>query len=129
MGALRTRRLVPVLAAAALSLAGFRGLVRLEVTGPSMLPALRPGDRVLALRTRRLRVGQVVAVRDPRQPSRVVVKRVAGRAPGGWRVLGDNRESSTDSRVFGVVPDRLVVGRVVYRYHPAEDAGRVPPGR
>ena len=123
MTTLRSRTLVPLLLAAALGLAGFRGLLRLEVAGTSMLPALQPGDRVLVARTRRLRTGQIAAVRDPRNPSRVVVKRVAGPAPGGWRVLGDNPDRSTDSRVFGVVGRDLVVGRVVYRYHPPEHAG------
>jgi nickel-type superoxide dismutase maturation protease len=129
MTALRTRTLVPVLAAAALGAAGWRRVLRLEIEGDSMLPALRAGDRVLVLRTGRLGAGQIAAVRDPRRPSRVVVKRVAGPAPGGWRVLGDNPARSTDSRVFGAVSRDLVVGRVVYRYHPADRAGVPRPGR
>ena len=130
MTALRTRTLVPVLGAAALAAFGVRRVVRLEVQGDSMLPGLASGDRVLVLRTGRLRPGQVAAVRDPRDPERVVVKRVAaGSATVGWRVLGDNPARSTDSRVFGVVGPELVVGRVVYRYHPPERAGVPRPGR
>ena len=130
MTALRTRTLVPVLGAAALAAFGVRRVVRLEVQGDSMLPGLASGDRVLVLRTGRLRPGQVAAVRDPRDPERVVVKRVAGgSAAVGWRVLGDNPARSTDSRVFGAVGPELVVGRVVYRYHPPERAGVPRPGR
>jgi nickel-type superoxide dismutase maturation protease len=130
MTALRTRTIVPVLVAAALSALGFRRLVRLEVHGESMGPVLQPGDRVLVVRTGRLRRGQVAAVRDPRDPQRVVVKRVAGgSASVGWRVLGDDPARSTDSRVFGAVGPDLVVGRVVYRYHPPERAGVLRPGR
>ncbi|HET6812122.1 MAG TPA: nickel-type superoxide dismutase maturation protease [Acidimicrobiales bacterium] len=130
MTALRSRTLVPVLVAAALSAVGLRRVLRLEVQGDSMTPALRPGDRVLVVRTGRLRPGQVAAVRDPRDRARVVVKRVAGgSAAVGWRVLGDNPARSTDSRVFGPVPADLVVGRVVYRYHPPERAGVPRPGR
>ena len=33
-------------------------------------------------------------------------------------VLGDNRGDSEDSRVFGPVPTRLVVGEVWFRYFP-----------
>ena len=130
MTALRSRTLVPVLGAAALGALGFRLLLRLEVRGDSMSPTLEEGDRVLVIRTRRLVPGQVVAVRDPRDPGRVVVKRVAaGSEVAGWRVLGDNPARSTDSRVFGAVGRDLVVGRVLYRYHPPQRAGVLRPGR
>lgn len=33
-------------------------------------------------------------------------------------VLGDNRDKSVDSRVFGPVPAEAVVGRVAFRYWP-----------
>lgn len=130
MTALRTRTLLPVLVAAALGAEGLRRVLRLEVQGESMSPTMQPGDRVLVVRTDRLRPGQVVAVRDPRDPERIVVKRVAGgSAAVGWRVLGDNPARSTDSRAFGAVGPDLVVGRVVYRYHPPERAGVPRPGR
>ena len=103
---------------------------RLQVVGDSLRPALEAGDRVLAVRRggrRRVRPGQLVVVRDPRQPSRLMVKRATAVVPGGVMVLGDNAAASTDSRVFG--PVEGVWGRVVYRYAPAARAGRLPPGR
>lgn len=58
------------------------------VTSASMEPALRPGDRVLSLRTRRapwrVRPGDVVVLADPERPRRTLVKRVI--APGGSTV-------------------------------------------
>ncbi len=40
-------------------------------------------------------------------------------------VMGDNRNSSTDSRVIGIVPKSEIIGKVFYRYHSAEgDSGR-----
>jgi nickel-type superoxide dismutase maturation protease len=91
---------------------------RVVVTGTSMAPALQPGDRLLVLKARRLAPGQVVAVEDPRQPERLLVKRVV--AVGGDRVdvRGDNPAASTDSRHFGTVDARAIKGRAVYRYHP-----------
>ena len=42
-----------------------------------MLPDLAAGDRLLVRRTQRPRRGDVVALRDPRDTGRVLVKRVA----------------------------------------------------
>jgi nickel-type superoxide dismutase maturation protease len=117
-----------VLAAAALA----GGLVvsrvrRVVVRGSSMLPAFAPGDRLLVVPSWRVHPGDVVAVADPRQPSRLLVKRV-GSVDVRNRlvtVFGDNRSFSTDSRVFGPVPRRSVVGRAVYRYWPPGKEGRV----
>lgn len=101
-------------------------LDRVTVTGTSMAPALLPGDRVLILRTRRVRVGDAVVFRDPRHPSREVVKRVVALGPGGMiEARGDHAAASTDSRTFGPVPRALVVGRVIYRYAPTARAGRM----
>jgi len=108
-----------------LALAASR-VVRVEVRGLSMLPELAPGDRLVALRGRRgLRPGHLVVARDPRQGARTLVKRVAEAGGPGLVLLGDNPGASTDSRDFGPVPRRLVVGRVVYRYWPAARAGRL----
>ena len=98
---------------------------RVEVRGDSMRPALEPGDRLVVVRGRRPRPGQVVAVADPRQPGRVVVKRVADVSAAGVVVLGDNSAASTDSRHFGPVATAAVRGRVVYRYWPESSRGRL----
>lgn len=103
-------------------------LGRLRVTGESMVPALLPGDHVLVVRglgrwRPRLRVGDLVALVDPRQPGRVMVKRVAGLEAGRVVVRGDNETASTDSRHFGPVSPGGIQGRVVYRYHPESRRG------
>lgn len=99
---------------------------RLEVSGHSMRPTLQPGDRLLLLRSRRARAGDLVVVPDPREPARLVVKRVVVASPGGLTVRGDNPAASTDSRQFGAVPRASVQGRVVYRYAPDRRRGRIP---
>ena len=89
-----------------------------------MRPDLTPGDRVVVLRLRP-RPGDVVALRDPREPERTIVKRVLAVDGAQLTVLGDNAEASTDSRTFGPVLRSSVLGRVVYRYAPTERAGRL----
>ena len=89
-----------------------------------MAPALRPGDRLVVIRWPWIRPGQLVVVPDPRDPGRLLVKRVTGIGADSIDVAGDNPAASTDSRHFGVVADGLLVGRVLYRYAPLERAGR-----
>lgn len=99
---------------------------RLEVSGRSMLPSFAPGDRVVAVEGLRVRSGDVVAVVDPRDSSRLLVKRVHRVAGGSVEVLGDNEVESTDSRTFGQVSLGAVRGRVIYRYFPPDRAGLLP---
>jgi nickel-type superoxide dismutase maturation protease len=112
-------------AAAALGAARAGVLRRVEVEGRSMLPTLQPGDRLLASRLLPARAGALAALRDPREPNRLLVKRVACRGVRTFEVRGDNPAESTDSRQFGPVPRALIEGRVFYRYAPAERAGRL----
>lgn len=98
-----------------------------------MVPTLLPGDGVLVLRgfgpfRPAIRVGDVVALVDPRDQRRVMIKRVAGFEGGGVVVHGDSEAASTDSRQFGPVSRRSLRGRVVYRYHPESRRGRLVPG-
>ncbi|MGY1604290.1 S26 family signal peptidase [Geodermatophilus sp. SYSU D00815] len=95
-----------------------------RVSGPSMSPTVRHGDRLLV---RRLPVGAAVApgtvvlARFPARPDLLVVKRVLRTDPDGAWVVGDNPLVTDDSRAFGpAVP----VGRVVARLWPRP--GRLP---
>lgn len=90
-----------------------------------MAPTLDAGDRLVVVRTRRTQPGDVAIVPDPRDPRRVVVKRVVEASAAGITLRGDNPDASTDSRTFGPVPAATVRGRAVYRYHPAGRRGRI----
>jgi len=93
-----------------------------------MLPALAPGDRLLVVRSPVLEPGDVVALVDPEAPGRILVKRVARLHALEVEVRGDNEQVSRDSRQFGPVSRRDVLGRAVYRYHPPAAAGRLGRG-
>jgi nickel-type superoxide dismutase maturation protease len=89
------------------------------VSGASMQPHLYAGDCVLVRRGQRARIGDVVLVRRPDRKDLVVVKRVRSVLSDGRLWLGgDNPASSDDSREFGAVDPRAVLGRVLWRYRP-----------
>ncbi|MFE2277353.1 nickel-type superoxide dismutase maturation protease [Streptomyces sp. NPDC059454] len=97
-----------------------------EVTGPSMVPTLHHGDRLLVHYGARVKRGDVIVLRHPFQQDLLVVKRAAERREGGWWVLGDNAYAGGDSTDYGVVPDELVLGRVRFRYRPRGSERRSP---
>ncbi|MFY9716688.1 MAG: S26 family signal peptidase [Thermoplasmata archaeon] len=120
---------------------------RVVVRDESMLPALRPGDRLLvdrhAYRGRAPHVGEIVVVADPEEPSRWLVKRVARillssdptaagvaiRSPsvdgneGFVFVLSDAPGPTRDSRTFGPVAVDRLIGHAYRRYFPADRRG------
>ena len=80
-----------------------------------MAPTYLPGERLTALRRwRRVQVGDVVVVRDPRNPQRWLLKRCVGRVGAALDLRGDNADASTDSRDFGLIP-RADVAYLVLR--------------
>ena len=85
------------------------------VSGPSMVPTLRPGDAVLVIRGRSTRAGDVVVARFRSRPDLLVVKRAARPEADGWWLVGDNPLVTDDSRAYGVAD---VIGRVVLRWWP-----------
>jgi nickel-type superoxide dismutase maturation protease len=94
-------------------------LFRVAVAERSMLPALRPGDWLLAWRTTRIRPGQVVLAWHPERPGLLLVKRAAWREDSGWWLASDNPAAgAVDSARFGPVPPELIAGRVLGRYWP-----------
>ncbi len=98
-----------------------------RVTGPSMSPTVRHGDRLLVRRVcpgDDVSAGEVVLARFPARPALLVVKRVRRAVPGGHWVEGDNPLVTDDSRAYGAA---VVVGRVVARLHPRPGRLLPPP--
>jgi nickel-type superoxide dismutase maturation protease len=98
-----------------------------RVTGPSMSPTVRHGDRLLVRRLpagEQVPPGTVVLARFPARPELLVVKRVRRAEPGGSWVVGDNPLVTDDSRAFGVA---VPVGRVIGRLWPRPGPLPGPP--
>ncbi len=127
----RIRQLISTIAIAAIAARivrtiGTPPLSRYTVDGTSMQPAFRSGDRVLvnrlAYRRRAPHPGDVVVLRDPERHGRVLLKRIA-QPPrdivpeqASVYVLGDNADESRDSRAFGTVPERDIIGKALLKY-------------
>lgn len=124
---MRSRRLIGLLVAALALFVTRRWLDVVEVRGRSMAPTILPRDRLLVARAR-ARVGDVVLAKDPREPHRELIKRVARLGPYGVTLCGDNPAASTDARAFGAVTAETVAWRAVLRYWPPDRIGLIPDG-
>jgi nickel-type superoxide dismutase maturation protease len=100
------------------------------VTGDSMRPTLRPGDRLLVRYGARVRQGRVVLARFP--DGTLAVKRAAGRRTtvsgrAGWWLTSDDPSAGVDSRHRGAVADADVLGVVLVRVWPWPRPPAGPP--
>ena len=103
---------------------------RVVVHGASMYPTLRPGERVFfdrfAYRLAEPQPGEVVLARHPTRPGVRFIKRVAEPpVDGGFWLLGDNPEGSTDSRELGVFRREDILARAWLVYWPPERLRRL----
>jgi nickel-type superoxide dismutase maturation protease len=86
------------------------------VEGNSMLPELKDGDAVLINRTGKVAEGDIVLAKHPFKKSVKILKRVKNFDAGGNLFLtGDNAGESTDSRTFGAVPLKYLIGKATSR--------------
>lgn len=77
-----------------------------------MKPSYVSGDVLHVSKFRKPRVGDVVVARDPRD-GRLLLKRVGDFVGDKVFISGDNAMESTDSRTFGYVQERDIIGKVV----------------
>src|SRR3954449_8011324 len=138
--------LEPLAIAVGLALLVREGLFRIyNIPSASMAPALQPGDHILVTPYYPFGApplpGDVVVFRAPSNADELMVKRIVG-APGDlvnagggnaqivpagcYFVMGDNRGDSWDSRSWGPLPAKLVVGRARLVLWASRDGTRTP---
>jgi phage repressor protein C with HTH and peptisase S24 domain len=86
---------------------------RFRVSGNSMAPSYKNGDKVVLFNWGRISKGDVVIFRKENID---MMKRVVDKSSAGFEMRGDNAAESTDSGEFGPVEKTKVVGRVLFKY-------------
>jgi nickel-type superoxide dismutase maturation protease len=94
---------------------------RLKVVGNSMLPLLQPGEEILidlnAYRQIVPQVGDIVVTKYRDRLNLIIIKRItAVNEDGSCFLSGDNPSESTDSRHWGTVPVKDILGKVTSRF-------------
>jgi nickel-type superoxide dismutase maturation protease len=83
-----------------------------QVAGDSMIPALKAGDLVLVNPSAELEIGDIVVARHPFKQSVRIIKRIAEILPREkYVLLSDNPTDGTDSRSFGAIPAKDILGK------------------
>ena len=89
-----------------------------HVSGASMVPTLKHGDKVLVRWGARIRPGDIVLGRFRSEPSRLVIKRADHSLADGWYLRSDNEFAGGDSSVHGTAD---VLARAQWHWRAGED--------
>jgi nickel-type superoxide dismutase maturation protease len=86
------------------------------VEGDSMLPNLKNGDGILIDPDAPIAVGDIILAKHPFKKSVKILKRIAEiDQNGNYFLVGDNPAESTDSRTFGALSAKHILGKAVCR--------------
>ena len=89
------------------------------VSGASMAPTLNDGDWVVVKwkpRRKKLEVGNIVVIERDDQPGIQYIKRITKIEKKRFWVEGDNTEPSIDSRSWGFLTRKEIIGKYLFRY-------------
>lgn len=94
----------------------FGHLTGFRIAGNSMAPTLENGASVLIGPAKQFRAGDIVLANHPYQKSVKILKRIESiTREGSYFLVGDNKAESTDSRTFGAIPAKELIGKAVCR--------------
>jgi signal peptidase I len=92
-------------------------IYKFKIQGSSMEPTIVSGETVLVSRTSywftNPKKGDIITLHDPRD-GKILIKRITKKNRTNYFVEGDNKSASTDSRVFGWIGKRDIIGKVIY---------------
>ncbi len=95
-------------------------VLKFKVLEESMIPSLYPGDFVLVERISYLlgdpKVGDLVVLLPPRgwNKKKLLIKKIQKVRDRVYFVVGENQKKSIDSRHFGLISKKDIVGKVFY---------------
>lgn len=90
-------------------------LFKFKIEGNSMIPAFKAGDKILVSKLSyflsKPKIGDVVVLKK----KKFIIKRIARVKNDKIFVIGDNKNESIDSKNFGWVEKKEIVGKVIYK--------------
>tara|TARA_B100000683_G_scaffold276979_1_gene333222 strand:- start:1810 stop:2190 length:381 start_codon:yes stop_codon:yes gene_type:complete len=105
-------KVIPKAGALELLLWFCRRRIRFQVAGSSMSPVLMPDDEVLISPRAPVAPGDIVVLQHPFRKDVTLIKGLKQIDDAGQLLVqGLNADESTDSRSFGAVPRRLLLGK------------------
>jgi nickel-type superoxide dismutase maturation protease len=94
---------------------------RFKIVGKSMQPLLEPGEEILinpyAYIKAQPKINDLIITSHPHNSQLTIIKRVTEMAvDGSYFLTGDNQAESTDSRHWGTVCQKKILGKVTSRF-------------
>ena len=89
-------------------------LARFKVSGHSMEPQIKNGEEVLVTSIiylfKKPKINDIVAFKEDKK---VLIKRIIRIDGDKYFVAGDNKNDSLDSKTFGLISKRQILGKII----------------